>query len=472
MVHKIGFAERFVLWAVTAWIVLLLGSSVVSSFVIVSPTTTHRSISILRQIHHSSFNAGTLLRAKATGNDKNELGTTMEEDSEESRLDYGSNETMSFRLQKDLVVQAQELEELEFTETQQQNDLYQTFLDQTALRQAVQQCYFFSNTSDFVVETIVQSCTIETNIPPGSEIFAKGDTAEDLYFCRSGKFEVVVRGENNEQESTIVPLEQGEVFGELGLLFDHGRRAATVRASIENEPHSLWKLEKKVLTQLMAQNIPIFEKIVPEDKDRFIKSMAKMSVSSTQAEEHYKHYLEMTKLDEMAQKIPIFKRIVPEDRERFIKSMTKLSVPQGTNIITQGEEGDNMFIIESGTFECFHQETGEVMKVLYEGDYFGELALLFDQPRALSVRASSSNCKVWVLSEQNFDDAVETSNLSGILLDFYKEKYQKKSVWRSLLNHPKELLALARQKSRPKKKKVSFHSTMTSLAAGAMIPIL
>lgn len=52
---------------------------------------------------------------------------------------------------------------------------------------------------------------------------------------------------------------------------------------------------------------------------------------------------------------------------------------EGAEIITQGEVGDNFYIIESGTVDCFKSIDDEPEKKVYNygpGGSFGELAIM------------------------------------------------------------------------------------------------
>ena len=62
----------------------------------------------------------------------------------------------------------------------------------------------------------------------------------------------------------------------------------------------------------------------------------------------------------------------------------------GEKVITEGDNGDFLFVIEKGTLNCTKSVNGEekVVKTVNEGDVFGELALLYNCPRAASVMAA------------------------------------------------------------------------------------
>ena len=79
----------------------------------------------------------------------------------------------------------------------------------------------------------------------------------------------------------------------------------------------------------------------------------------------------------------------------------------GDVIIKQGDEGDNFYLIEEGTCEVFITKTvGEPeIKVMTctkdDHNSFGELALMYNAPRAATVKASSQ-CKLWCLDRLAF----------------------------------------------------------------------
>ena len=55
----------------------------------------------------------------------------------------------------------------------------------------------------------------------------------------------------------------------------------------------------------------------------------------------------------------------------------------GTSVITEGEAGQEMFVVESGSVEVFRGSGPKEhrLSLLEAGDFFGEMALLFKQPK-------------------------------------------------------------------------------------------
>ena len=62
--------------------------------------------------------------------------------------------------------------------------------------------------------------------------------------------------------------------------------------------------------------------------------------------------------------------------------------PAGREVVHQGDPGDRFFIVARGDLEVIADDAGGPRRIatLRDGDYFGETALLYDQPRSATVR--------------------------------------------------------------------------------------
>ena len=65
----------------------------------------------------------------------------------------------------------------------------------------------------------------------------------------------------------------------------------------------------------------------------------------------------------------------------------------GENIVTQGEEDECLYVIQSGTVEVLHEKNGEEVHIaeLYEGDFFGEMAVFERDVRSGTVRSKGDS---------------------------------------------------------------------------------
>lgn len=80
--------------------------------------------------------------------------------------------------------------------------------------------------------------------------------------------------------------------------------------------------------------------------------------------------------------------------------MFERKVKAGEDVIRQGDIGDNFYIVESGLFSVLVEGKGEVTQV-EPGQSFGELALMYNQPRQATVRALADSI-IWGLDGATF----------------------------------------------------------------------
>jgi cAMP-dependent protein kinase regulator len=84
----------------------------------------------------------------------------------------------------------------------------------------------------------------------------------------------------------------------------------------------------------------------------------------------------------------------------LIKAMEIVDVPQGENIINQGEtKCDYFYIIEKGSFTVIVDK--KEVATLNEGTGFGELALVYNTPRQATCKAAT-NSTVFALDRKTF----------------------------------------------------------------------
>lgn len=93
-----------------------------------------------------------------------------------------------------------------------------------------------------------------------------------------------------------------------------------------------------------------------------------------------------------------------------IDAIEEVKAPTGTMIINQGEQGDCMYVLESGSLVCTKVFPGKpepvTLKTYSPGEGFGELALLYNAPRAASIQAVEDSI-VWKLDRDTFNHIVK-----------------------------------------------------------------
>jgi len=86
--------------------------------------------------------------------------------------------------------------------------------------------------------------------------------------------------------------------------------------------------------------------------------------------------------------------------------MYTMETKKGTKVINQGDKGNEFYVIKEGSFEIFVKKT----KVAHfkKGQVFGELALIFDSPRAATVIAAE-NSKLFAVHRLAFRTALKNT---------------------------------------------------------------
>ncbi|RYG67110.1 cyclic nucleotide-binding domain-containing protein, partial [archaeon] len=85
--------------------------------------------------------------------------------------------------------------------------------------------------------------------------------------------------------------------------------------------------------------------------------------------------------------------------ELLIKGMKREEFDEGYTLITEGESGSKLYVVESGTLDV--TINGSPIREMNRGSMLGELALLYDAPRSATVQCRTK-CVLWSLSREIF----------------------------------------------------------------------
>eukprot|EP00913_Durusdinium_trenchii_P024809 g23285.t1 len=118
-----------------------------------------------------------------------------------------------------------------------------------------------------------------------------------------------------------------------------------------------------------------------------------------------------SRIKDVLSKSFLFNALSTYDLKVILDAFLEKKIPAGERIIQEGDDGDVMFLIESGAFDCIKKIDGsdKVVKKCGQGDVFGELALLYNCPRAASVEATEE-AVVWQLDRETFSHIVRDAS--------------------------------------------------------------
>ena len=107
----------------------------------------------------------------------------------------------------------------------------------------------------------------------------------------------------------------------------------------------------------------------------------------------------------------IFSSLDQKDLEVVINAMEEKRFKLNENVITQGEDGDCLYIVETGLLKCYKtfkkDDSPKFLKNYESGESFGELALLYNCPRAATIVCASDECILWSLDRETFNNIVK-----------------------------------------------------------------
>ena len=226
------------------------------------------------------------------------------------------------------------------------------------------QSFLFNSleTSDL---NIVIGAMEEKQFKQGESVIKQGDNGDCLYIVDSGELDCSKRfPDNPDVDKYLKTYVPGEAFGELALLYN-APRAATIKAKTDCV---LWCLDRDTFNNIVKEGA----RLKREKYENFLKSVDILSTMDK---------YEISQVSE---------------------ALRKCSFNAGEYIIRQGEVGDIFYIIEEGEATAFGSKESKIPEMNYtKGGYFGELALLRDQPRAANVKAKT-DVKLLSLDRNSF----------------------------------------------------------------------
>ncbi|GBG25064.1 cGMP-dependent protein kinase 1 [Hondaea fermentalgiana] len=212
------------------------------------------------------------------------------------------------------------------------------------LKNALQNNILFRDLSDGQLTFVLNALTTET-VEEGTEIIKEGDTGHVFFIVEEGSFGFEINGAN------VGSCGAGDSFGELALLYNCPR-AATVRCLEEAQ---VWCLERATYRHIIAGN-------VAKKQQEIRKALRRVS---------------------------LLQQLSEEQVNRVSDAVETVHFKAGETILRKGDEGSVFYMIRRGEVKCTRAGSRESSYdiILGEGEYFGERALLMDEPRAANVIA-------------------------------------------------------------------------------------
>jgi len=183
---------------------------------------------------------------------------------------------------------------------------------------------------------------------PGETIIKQGDEGDNFYVIDQGEVDIFVN------ETYVGSIGDGGSFGELALIYGTPR-AASIKAKTETK---LWGIDRTSYRRILMG-------------------------STIRKRKQYEEFLS---------KVPILASLDEWERLTVADALEPVQYDEGTEVIRQGDPGEDFFIIVEGSATVLKKvsDDAEAVEVgkLGPSAYFGEIALLTNRPRAATIMAA------------------------------------------------------------------------------------
>lgn len=235
-----------------------------------------------------------------------------------------------------------------------------------------------------------------------SHIITVGDTGNAMFIVDEGGAAAMVN------RVSVKEYKKGEFFGELSLFNDEPRRATVIARTIEGEKSKVLELRRDDFQVLKERCQDLFKQYNAEYSSRSSKLLAHKQLIS---------------------KVEMFKGLGNQATLRLAAQVLQTTFETGEALMHEGDEdGDEMFIVETGEVEVSIAKAGVVAQ-LGPGAAFGELALVTNEARKATITAvATTTCLT--LSKKDFTSgALKDGEIGKVLkrkLAEYKRTEEKK----------------------------------------------
>uniref|UniRef100_A0A8B9J177 cAMP-dependent protein kinase type II-alpha regulatory subunit n=1 Tax=Amazona collaria TaxID=241587 RepID=A0A8B9J177_9PSIT len=264
------------------------------------------------------------------------------------------------------------------------------------LQEACKDILLFKNLDQEQLSQVLDAM-FERKVTPQEHVIDQGDDGDNFYVIERGSYDIIVA--KDAQSRCVGCYDNHGSFGELALMYNTPR-AATIIAATEG---ALWGLDRVTFRRIILKN-------------------------NAKKRKTYESFIES---------VPLLKSLEASERMKIVDVIGEKVYQDGERILSQGDKADCFYIVETGEVKILIKskvssnwsgglnqevEIGRCQR----GQYFGELALITNKPRAASAYAVGE-VKCLVMDVQAFE------RLLGPCMDIMK---------RNITHYEEQLIAM------------------------------
>ncbi|KAG1519332.1 hypothetical protein G6F52_008723 [Rhizopus delemar] len=224
---------------------------------------------------------------------------------------------------------------------------------------AISDNFLFKHLDDEQYQDVMNAMAIK-KVAKGVRVIEQGGVGDYFYVVESGQLDCLIDGK---KVTSYGPMGS---FGELALMYN-APRAASIIATTDCV---LYALDRMTFRSILMEN-------------------------TNQKRSMYERFLS---------EVPIFKSLEIYERHKIADALESVVYENKDVVIREGDVGEEFYLIENGEaafYKTLPDGTQKQVMIGRKGDYFGELALLNDKPRAATV-VSNGRLKCATLNKKAF----------------------------------------------------------------------